>query len=442
MAGAAAIASAIRRREVSSLEVVDAHIMRIEAYDPRIGAIPVLDAERARARAVGADRALACGGPLGPLHGVPFTAKEEAAIEGMPARAASLLFPAHVDRQDSAAVARLRAAGAIPLGKTNMSELAMFPDTINRVYGATHNPVDTSRSAGGSSGGEAAAVAGGLSPLGIGADYAGSIRCPAHFCGIFGLRPGIGATAAADGAHPADVQVRAIRTTLGRSRLSTWGALARNVEDLALAFSVLSGRSQDARMPHRVVLAPFAAGLRLEPVCATAVTRVLETLDGLGIAVIKGDPPGRADAEARFDALSAWEAHTLLGRWLPSRLDEVSPQLAAHWHTVAEAPPPVDVGREIERLEALAAAASAWLFDSGPLLAPVSSGPAFDLGTTDGVFERFADCRLASALGLPVVATPVLVGDDGLPAGVQLIGGRGGEPELLKLAGALAGAAA
>jgi Asp-tRNA(Asn)/Glu-tRNA(Gln) amidotransferase A subunit family amidase len=159
--------AALDRRELTPADGVRAYADRI---DVELGAFAVLDLERALA---------ACETlPSGPLHGVPVTVKEQIAVAGLPSREASLLVEPVVARADAAAVARLRAAGAVVLGTTNMSEFALFPDSTNRVYGDTRNPLDRRLSAGGSSGGEAAAVRAGMSAIGVGSDYGGSIRCP------------------------------------------------------------------------------------------------------------------------------------------------------------------------------------------------------------------------------------------------------------------------
>ena len=182
------MARAVREGEVSAVELLDAHAERMDRRNGEINAIVLPRLEAARAEAEAADAARSRGEPLGPLHGVPFTVKEVLDVAGMPTTNGSLLLADRVAHEDSELVRRVRDAGAILLGKTNLSEFSGFWDSVNLVYGKTVNPHDHTRSAGGSSGGEAAALAAAMSPLGIGSDLTGSIRAPAHWNGVFGLR--------------------------------------------------------------------------------------------------------------------------------------------------------------------------------------------------------------------------------------------------------------
>jgi Asp-tRNA(Asn)/Glu-tRNA(Gln) amidotransferase A subunit family amidase len=184
------MAGAVRSREVSAVELIDAHAARIDERNPGVNAVVVLRLEEAREEAREADALSACGESWGPLHGVPFTAKEVIPVAGMPATNGSKLMSGRVSSEDAEVIRRMRSAGAILLGKTNLSEFSAFWDSVNLVYGATRNPHDGDRTAGGSSGGEAAALASAMTPLGIGSDLAGSIRAPASWTGVFGLRAG------------------------------------------------------------------------------------------------------------------------------------------------------------------------------------------------------------------------------------------------------------
>jgi amidase len=405
--GAAGVAAAIRAREISAVEAVDACLALAEARGD-LNAFAVLDAERAHAAAREADDALARGEEVGPLHGVPVTAKEQIPVAGLASCEASRLVPRVVADADAPPVAALRAAGAIVLGTTNMSELATFPDSVNLVYGATRNPHDPSRSAGGSSGGEACAVAAGMSALGLGSDYGGSVRCPAHFCGVAGFRLGVGTLASPPAPTPA------------RARLSTYGLLARSVADLELGLAALAP-APDEPAPRRVTV------LRRDEAVDTAG----DALAGLGVEVVDAAPPERAAAERAWDVVTTHEARALLGRWLPERLEDASPQLAVQWRAVDAIQPDEEAHRRaLAQLEELGRQAG-----RGTFLAPPAAGPAFELGRLEGVFELFDDCTFASALGLPAAVIPVL--RDGLPRGVQLIGPRRGERALLSLTRAL-----
>src|SRR5436190_7445353 len=185
------LARLIRTRTISPIEVVEAHLNRIERINPQLNAIVTL-APDALERERAAESALTTGGEIGPLHGVPLTVKDTIETKGVPTISGSRLLREHVPVRDAAVVARLKSAGAIVCGKTNTPEMAAYYECDNPVFRRTNNPYDLSRTSGGSSGGEAAAIATCLSAAGIGSDLSGSIRLPAHFCGIAGLKPTMG----------------------------------------------------------------------------------------------------------------------------------------------------------------------------------------------------------------------------------------------------------
>ncbi|MBN1680568.1 MAG: hypothetical protein JW966_09765 [Anaerolineae bacterium] len=223
---------AIRSRQVSVVEVVDAHLHHIEQYNPLLNAIVTLDADRARDLAQKADEALARGEVWGPLHGVPVTVEDIFETRGMRTTWGMKAFADYVPDHDSPVVARLREAGAIIIGKTNVPAVTLAGDyqSVNRVFGRTNNPWDLGRTAGGSSGGEAAAVAAGLSPLGIGSDAGGSLRQPAHVCGVMALKP-------------TNEIVTFEPTGTGRilNHVVSVGPITRSVADLRLCLGVLAG---------------------------------------------------------------------------------------------------------------------------------------------------------------------------------------------------------
>ena len=229
---ATSLAQAIREKQISSQEVVEAYIQRIEAVNPQLNAVVQLTADSALTQAKQADGALAHGEITGPLHGVPITVKDSFDTKGIISTAGTKGRASYIPQQDATAVARMRAAGAIVLGKTNLPELSLAYESNNLIYGRTNNPYDLSRTPGGSSGGEAAIIAAGGSPLGLGTDAGGSIRVPAHFCGIAGLKPTSGRIPFTGLLPPA----------LGASaRLRHVGPMARYVEDLALTLPILAG---------------------------------------------------------------------------------------------------------------------------------------------------------------------------------------------------------
>src|SRR2546426_6204318 len=231
---ASELASLIRSREVSPVEVIDAHLRRIESINPSLNAIVTL-AEDAIDHARAADSALSKGERAGPLHGVPFTVKDTIDTQALRTTSGTQIRAHHVPERDAPVVARLKAAGAIILGKTNTPEMAVPYETDNPVFGRTNNPYDLKLTPGGSSGGEAAAIAACLSPAGVGSDLSGSIRVPAHFCGIAGLKPTTGRVPM-DGHVPEAIGALSLGACIG--------PMARRVEDLELLFNVMADPTQ------------------------------------------------------------------------------------------------------------------------------------------------------------------------------------------------------
>lgn len=231
--GALELARNIARKKITPLEAVDAHIARIEEVNPKINAMVADRFERARAEAVAAGEELAAGRKeLPPLFGVPCSIKETFALTGMPQTAGSVLRRDHISEDDATAVKRLRAAGAIPLGVTNVPEMAMWSETYNKVYGRTKNPFGLDRTAGGSSGGEAAIVGAGGAPFGLGSDIGGSIRMPAFFCGVFGHKP-TGGAVPMTGHYP--------RGSGAVGRYNVAGPICRRAKDLMPLMRILAG---------------------------------------------------------------------------------------------------------------------------------------------------------------------------------------------------------
>src|SRR3989454_8409191 len=249
---ASELASLIRSREVSPVEVIDAHLRRIEKLNPSLNAIVTL-AEDAIDHARAADSALSKGETTGPLHGVPLTVKDTIDTQGLRTTSGTRIRAHHVPERDAPVVARLKAAGAIILGKTNTPEMAVPYETDNPVFGRTNNPYDLKLTPGGSSGGEAAAIAACLSPAGVGSDLSGSIRVPAHFCGIAGLKPTIG-LAPMDGHTPEAIGALSLGACIG--------PMARSVRDVKLLFDVLTG--EESRVSERRQLRGIRVGMDVE----------------------------------------------------------------------------------------------------------------------------------------------------------------------------------
>jgi Asp-tRNA(Asn)/Glu-tRNA(Gln) amidotransferase A subunit family amidase len=434
-ASATWMAQAVHHREVSAVELVEAHAERIAERDPQVNALVLPRLAEARAEAREADAALARGDHLGPLHGVPFTVKEVMAVAGMPATNGSKLLAGHVSEADAVPVRRLRDAGAILLGKTNVPEFCAHWDTYNDVYGATANPHDTTRSAGGSSGGEAAAIASAMSPLGLGSDFGGSIRAPCHFCGIFGLRPGRDTVPWADH-HP--------MTNGPAPRLmATVGPMARCVDDLELALAVLAPLEPAVSAPMGVAVFEDDGLQPVSAACRAAVRRAAAALSDAGHDVVEARPPDQVHARSAFDVALVTEMAAGVVPAVAGREDELSPPM----REMAEAgrrfqPSLVPYLEAFSRLKEIEVAADEWLARHGAALSPVAPDVAPPLrgsfGPVDGEPVRpggkLTLATYVSALGLPAVVVPVMRTEDGLPAGVQLFGRRGHERALLALA--------
>ena len=250
------IAEKIRQREISSREAVDYFLARVEKLDKTINAVVTIDAERARKEADAADAALARGEGLGPLHGVPMTVKDSLQTKGMRTTSGAPELSQFIPPEDAWPVARVRDAGAIIFGKTNLPIYAGDLQSYNEVFGTTNNPYDVTRTPGGSSGGSAAALACGFTPIEIGSDIGGSIRLPAHMSGVVGHKPSYGIV-------PAHGQIPGPPGTLTLADLAVVGPMARTVEDLALGLDLMAGPNRwDAPAWKLELPAPRKATLR------------------------------------------------------------------------------------------------------------------------------------------------------------------------------------
>lgn len=243
------LAAAIRRLELSSLEVLDHLLERVDRLNPRINAVVTLDASRARSRARELDALAARGEFAGPLHGVPMTVKDTYEVAGVRTTSGAEQLAEHVPERDAVTVARLKAAGAVIFGKTNTPTWAADAQTYNPVFGTTNNPWDVERTPGGSSGGSAAALAAGLTPLEIGSDIGGSIRIPAHYCGVYGHKPTYGIV-------PIRGHIPGLPGTRSAADIAVAGPLARTAGDLALAMRVIAGPDEDRAIAWRLHLPP------------------------------------------------------------------------------------------------------------------------------------------------------------------------------------------
>lgn len=453
-ASAQELAAAIRERRVSAVEVVDAHLAQIEKHNPQLNVIVTLDSERARARAEEADAALARGENWGPLHGVPFTAKDGFATAGVRTTSGFPPWADFVPQTDAPAVARLRAAGAILLGKTNLPELSMDVQTNNVIFGRTSNSWDLSRTCGGSTGGSAA-IAAGLTPLELGSDLGGSVRIPAHCCGVYSLKP-TELRLPAGGYHPSP---QPPMPQAGGMAMAVFGPLARTVDDLTLAFQILAGPDALGWTIPPVPVGPLPERrldqLRLAwtddfgSVAVSADTRaaladLAEGLEQMGCQMQHCVPES-------FDFITAWEV------WgeLVAVGQEQNPNMAS---TFGANDTPIVRGvtnglrltvpayqATLRKRSLLITALEAFFDQWDALICPVMATPAFPHCATHSpilVDDRPEDYWMASisyttpfnVTGHPVVTLPVAQSSKGLPIGVQVVGRRWGEMPLLAVA--------
>lgn len=439
--GAAELAGLIRKREVASREVVDAHLRRIEAVNGSVHAITVSLSDTALAAAEVADAVLAAGGEVPPLHGVPFTVKENIDLAGSATTHGLVAFEAAFPDCDAPHIAQLRAAGAIPLARTNLPDFGFRWHTDNALRGATSNPWDTSRSPGGSSGGEAAALATGMSPLGMGNDYGGSLRVPAQFCGICGLRPTLGRVPDASAFAPEDFPI-----TL--QLMAVQGPMARRVVDLRLALQHMSG--EDPRDPwwtpapldgppltRRVAVWRGAD----EPDVAAGVDAAASALADAGYDIDEVEPPMVGEAARLWENLVASDARILVAM-LRSAFGADALRFIDSFF---ELRPDLDKMGYVEGLIARQGVARAWSrfqAERPLILGPVSTRSPFPVGRDlegSAASEILDSMRLVVAvnlLGLPAAAVPVGA-SGGLPQGVQLIGPRYREDVCLDAAQAI-----
>ena len=443
--GAAELAAMIRGRDVSTREVVQAHLDRIEAVNPQVNAVVRVLADQAFAAADAADQAVVDGTSLGPLHGVPFTVKENVDLAGTPTTQGVPALAEAVAPVDAPAVERLRAAGAIPIGRTNLPDFALRVHTDSALHGPTRNPWNPARTAGGSSGGDAAALATGMSPLGLGNDIGGSLRNPAHCCGVASIKPSTGSVPSATVIPPED-------RFMAFQLMAVEGAMARRVADVRTGFTAIAGQhprdpvSVPAMFtdlapgqPLKVAVLPEPPGGSTHPGVAAAVRAAAAALADEGFEVAETLPP---DYEL---ALELWG--TILAADLRIMKPVLDQFMGADGRKVIGgfldsmgAPDMTEWAGALTARNGLARRWSMWYQDYPVLLSPVWSQPAFpvgfDLAEPDGTrdtLELMRPVLPASLLGTPAAVVPAGMAD-GLPVGVQVMGDRYTELRCLAVA--------
>jgi amidase len=439
------LATLIKSRAVSPVEVLDAHLAVIGRVNPKLNAIVTLAADAARKQAQDLETALTREDQLGPLAGLPIGVKDITPTAGIRTTYGSPLYKDHVPEEDGEVVARLKAAGAIVLGKTNSPEFAAGAHTVNAVFGATRNPWNPALSPAGSSGGSAVAVATGMVPLAQGTDFGGSVRVPAAFCGIVGLRATPGLTPN----YPA-----ALAWDFGQVH----GPLARSVEDAALMFDAMVGLSRRSPISvpppwpstlETVRRCEDARGLRVTYVTDIAGIGVDPEIDAICRQAARGlEQAGAAVEEIKFDAADGrdpyqtWRGAWMVGRQFSrlSRLEEFGTNLKGN----------VEAGLKVTALDIAAAEAKREqvfqrfrdLFERYDLLltptAPVKPFPVemnFPSEIAGRKLENYIDwiapTFLITLVSLPAGSVPAGITRDGLPVGLQVVAPRFEEPRIL-----------
>ncbi len=447
------IAAQIRRKERSPVDVARAHLERIERLNPKLNAFVDCKPEVVLAQAREAEKAIMRGDELGPLHGVPLSIKSSIDVAGHRSEAGTRLRAGYIAAEDAPLVARLRSAGAVILGVTNTPELLMAWETDNLLYGRTNSPWDLTRTSGGSSGGEAAAIAAGLSAGGVGSDGGGSIRVPAHFCGICGLKPTPGRIPST-GHFPKSGGPFAL--------IGVVGPMARTVEDLRTLFEAMAGFDDgdpcaapvEVREVRETVVRNVTIGFfeddgrtPVTPETRLAVSRAASLLSSCGFRVEPFRPEGLDEARQLWWEFFGRAGGMILEPMLRGRESELSPILREFqaWTNAA----PAHTGESL---------LAAWLAHDAlrekillqmrkcpVLICPVAAIPAFRHGErewqVEGKTVKYLDawsyCEWFNLLGFPAVVVPMGHSDEGLPIGVQIVGRPWQEEVVLAVAAKL-----
>ena len=429
--GAVRLADLVRVGEVSSREVVEAHLRRIDEVNRQVNAVVRVLDDEALSAADAADEARAAGDRLGPLHGVPFTVKENLAVAGTPTTQGMAVFADAIAPRDDPAVERLRRSGAIPMGRTNLPDAAFRAQTYSSLHGLTLNPWNPAHTAGGSSGGEGVALAVGMSPLGLGTDVGGSVRTPAHCCGVAAIKPTVGVVPAAM-TGPASLFAQLMAVT---------GVMARHVEDLVAGLRTIAGQhSRDPRSvpfsladmprsPLRIGVLDKPSGMIVEPAVSAAVETAASVLATRGHTIVDEIQVPFAETAALWSQLIAPE--------LAAGRARASETLDAGVVTVMDSVIARQPGLDTATWAATFAERFRWtrewskfFEDVDVVVAPTLTVPSMELdadiatpASAQANLDAFAPNTVASVAGLPAVTVPIAVIDDS-PISVQILAGH------------------
>lgn len=435
---ASSLAKLIASKQVSSNDVVEAHLARIAEVNPKVNAIVRVLADEARAAAAIADQIVASGAPLGLLHGVPCTIKENIDVAGLPTTWGVPALAHAVVPLDAPVVQRMRAAGAIPIGRTNLPDMALRVSTDSSLHGITRNPWNAEQTAGGSSGGEAVSLATGMSPIGLGNDLGGSLRNPANACGIASIRPSAGRVPDA-GFVPAEDHLLAVQL------MHVQGPMARRIVDVRLGLQVLMGAhprdpwsistalvGPTMTRPIRVAVVLNPPGGSCDSIIASVVRRAADSLSNAGYDVVEACPPRYEEVVATWARLLLGDFASVMDQMMPLMGDGGKAFLAAVNSTVSPLANVAEMSHLLARRDGLGRAWSQFMAEHPLVLTPTWTQlpfkQGFDAATTVGALATIEMMRPvvpANLLGLPSACVPA--GRDsatGLPIGVLITGQR------------------
>jgi amidase len=438
---------ALEARQVSSREVLDALVARVEQRNPQVNVVVTLDVERARERAGAIDDARAAGRPVGPLGGVPLTVKDSLMTEGLRTTSGAPELAGFVPDRDADPVARLKAAGAVVFGKTNLPIYAGDAQSFNQVFGTSRNPWDPDRSVGGSSGGSAGALAAGFTPLEVGSDIAGSIRNPAAMCGVVGHKPSYGLVSARG-------QIPGPPGTLTQADLAVVGPMARTVDDCELALDLLAGPDEwqapawAVRVPPARPGPPRVAVWSDDPYCPVdpeirrAVEQVGDGLEERGCVVDRQARPEGFDFARADSVFGQLLGGALSGGWAPAQIEELAAMVAAGqvpdgdlgvewaalrhrgWLSANERRLQMRAGwaRFFRRFDAVLAPVSPTVAIPHDHSQPMTRRRIDVAGTSRPYTDQMRWMGLFGVAYLPVTVVPAGLHSSGLPIGVQVVG--------------------